>query len=852
VQQALTRAETHLLRDELVQQGPALLRLASALAALSLAVFALVDPAVARGSDLFAAQVVRIVACAVLLLVFGATFVGSWAVRWARAGMFGVALVTGYAVVAVTYATGGGLSDYHEALHVAMYGFAMLPIPWGRFDLPIVFGSYIVAYNLTQVLGDRTGGLGLLATHNGVLAATATIASVLQVVLHRQRLRDFLSRRALATANDRLKSLDAAKSRFFSNISHELRTPLTLIVAPLEALLESTREPLSGGQRERLRLAQRNALRLLRLVDDLLSLSKAEAASLKVHVSRLDLGATVRSFARDVGELAARKNIEVTVEVPDAPAVVEADPTLIERILLNVFGNAAKFVAIGGRITLRVLTRDDGVEIAVADNGVGISASNLPHIFDRFYQADNGSTRATGGTGIGLSLVKEISELHGGHVRAESTPGVGTTIACWFPATLPPQCEVNAIRTTEAGADPQGLPEWHQAIRTAKSYRLQGIDDATERRVAPRPKHRGNAPTILVVEDNPDMIRFLVALMAYEYNVLSAQNGRDGLKMALERRPDLIISDVMMPEMDGFEMVRRLREHPSGAQIPLIFLTARGSSEDRIAGRAGGADTYLPKPFRSEELLAAVDSLLARQATLRDSAFSREDEAVVFMASGLVEQLGRVTANLRRLQGLVASPANLTDDALSELAVALGDLTLVTGSLKDLSEAGVSPVRVPITLGDALRKVAQTVTRDAPGSDAVLLDLDAPMHVPLTEAELQSILAPLLLRALAVTPRGRNVHLQAQRRRLGHGQGSEALGASIILRDEGPALSPDQIERFFFPFGGSESEDVDGLATARARRIVLARGGSIAVELAGDLGTRVTIHLPVIAPVAVK
>lgn len=852
MQEALTEPNIEAFEKELRERSPALLRYGLLLGTVSFAGMALVDPQIISGPELDFALWSRLIVCAVFVSAFFLSFLGTWASTWARPASILACLLTGYEVILLTWLTGGSSSSYHEALHVTMFGYAILPFPWRRFDGAVTFLSFIGAYCAFLIFGERIEHYADLFSKLALLGVSATVAITLERVIMSRHLSDFRSRTALAVANDRLKSLDNAKNRFFSNISHELRTPLTLIVAPLEAMLESSREPLSAGQRERLSLAQRNALRLLRLVDDLLSLTKAEAASLKLHVSRLDVGLFVAEFTHDVAELASRKQISVDLRVPEHPVNAEFDTTLMERVLLNVFGNAAKFVDFGGHITVAVEEAGDGVEISVTDNGVGIAEAHLPRIFDRFYQAESGSTRTSGGTGIGLSLVKEIAELHGGRVRAESKLGEGTRIACWFPLVLPASAEAVAIRATP-GAEPSGLPEWHHAIRTAKSYRFQGIDDATERRVAPRPSARGNAPTVLVVEDNPDMIRFLVALLAYNYNVLTAQNGKDGLRMALERAPDIVISDVMMPEMDGFEMVRRLREDEHGKRIPLIFLTARGSSEDRIQGHSGGADTYLAKPFRSEELLAAVDALLTRQKSVLDSASSREDEALVYMASGIHERLATTVNELRDIQGWLArtpaaSLAQVSNDGgndpLPRLATSLASIVELTGSLRGLALAGAKPPSRPVDLDDAVRGQLAELEDRARAGKAIHLELGARELVRLDEDEVRSILDPLLRRALRVTPVGRNVYIATARRR-----GEESVqAATLTIRDEGPTLSPDQLERLFFPYAAHDDDTQDGLDLARARRTVLARGGSISVEPGSELGNRVVITLPVITP----
>ncbi|MFO0750582.1 MAG: ATP-binding protein [Myxococcota bacterium] len=571
-------------------------------------------------------------------------------------------------------------------------------------DAPALFVVFSAWPAAVPAADAPAAGRLLLAT---ALHHLAVVAGVLQRILFAGRFRDFLHRAELAAANARLTQLDEAKSRFFANLSHELRTPLTLMLAPVQALLESTRQPLTDQQREKLVLAQRNALRLLGLVDDLLALTRAESAAMQLTVAPLDLGQMVRALVADIEELAARKRLVLDTRVEPAP-LVEADHHLVERVLLNVVGNAAKFVKEGGHITLSVREVGDGVELSVADDGIGIEARDLPRIFDRFYQADSGSTRRTGGTGIGLSLVKEIIDLHGGKVWAESQPGVGTTVHCWFPKALSAEKAKGVTRV--AAVVGAGLPEWHEAIRRDKAYRLQGIDDATERRVAPRPQPRGQVPTVLVAEDNHDMIRFLVALLAYDFNVITAQNGRDALRLSLERRPDLIISDVMMPEMDGIQLVTELRASPLTRHVPFIFLTARGMDDDRLAGRQGGADIYLTKPFKSEELLAAVDTLLARQASMQSVMSSREDEVVVFMASGVSEQLEPTLAALAAVRETLArEPGQLWDAVAGGFDASLARLGNMGRGLDELARAGVAPVVLPANPESSIRAVVADV-----------------------------------------------------------------------------------------------------------------------------------------------
>jgi len=809
--------------SELQQNSGAMLRVAAVLGSLAFMLLFLVDPLLTSGADLMTASVFRIAAISILMGLFAASFHRPWVQRAARPATLTACLLTGGTVITLNYLTGGGASRYHEALYVTMFGYAVLPVPWRRWDAPLAFTALFIGYDVVMLAGSRPGPWGDFATTNSLLAASVVVASVLHRIIMTGRIESYLARNDLANANTRLQALDEAKSRFFANLSHELRTPLTLTLAPLDALLESDgREPLSEGQLEKLRLAQRNALRLLRLVDDLLALTKAEAASLRLELGEVDPVALITGFADDVRGLTARKQIDLQIALePELPTLV-ADEHLVERVLLNLVGNAAKFTPEGGRITVSVRPRDRGIELAVSDTGIGIAAEHLPHIFDRFYQADSGSTRRVGGTGIGLALVKEIVALHEGRVEAESAVGVGTTLRCWFPLVPPGLAAQDAPGAPKAGAvesasvpDQGGLPEWHQAIRRARSYRLQGIDDATERRVVPRPRPKGHAPTVLVVEDNPDMIRFIAALLASDYNVLSAQNGRDGLRLALARRPDLIISDVMMPEMNGFEMLDALRASPAAATIPLIFLTARGSAEDRVTGRLGGAETYLAKPFRSEELLAAVDALLTRGTTLNDQAKTQQDEALVYMASGVVDAI----------RGALAG----REDECGEAVTALRRLA---AELSGFAHAGARPVEAPAPVDEVVRSVLQSLAGSHPGRTLHAI-LDAPGAVALEPDEVAGIVKALVVRALSVSPGHAAVEVATERL-----DGHEVV---IEVRDRGPSVTPDEAERLFFAFDGAVG---DGLGLALQRRIVTARGGALHVVSREGSGTCITARLP--------
>ncbi|MCA9515460.1 MAG: response regulator [Myxococcales bacterium] len=827
---------------ELRERSAQSMRIACIVGALSFFGMAFVDPMLVSPAAVPALVAARSAIIGILLLLLATTLVPGLAVRHARVLLTAAFLVTGGGVIAVTVLTGGAESRYHEALFLTMFGYALLPMTWQPVYAAVVYASLVVLYAGAVVAFDVAGSVGVFVTNVGLLTAAWFIGVVMYLVSLRSRYEEFSHRAELANANSRLKELDRAKNRFFANLSHELRTPLTLTLAPVESLLEDPREDLTIAQREKLLLVRRNALRLLRLVDDLLALSKAEATTLRLKVETIDLVQLGRMLIDEVSELTARKSIEVSFAVEGSVVPTRCDPDLIERVFLNLLGNAAKFTPEGGRISVVVRGLDNGIEVSVRDTGIGIPEDALVRVFDRFYQVDDGATRAVGGTGIGLALAKEIVELHGGRIEASSALGVGTTMRFWLPNELPAAAPIERRRTrkalgTERRSNETGLPEWHEALKAARAYRLHEIDLATEHRATSTrtEQARGRAANVLIVEDNPDMVQFLVALLAADFSTTTAANGREGLLTAVERLPDLIISDVMMPEMDGFELVRRLREDATTSRIPVILLTAKDTAEDRIAGRAGGADAYLAKPFSAGELLAAVDTLLRRQETVRDAARDDRDEALVFMATGVSDALEQAVGDIERdLPELVKSaPA-----ALNTAREGLGGVRRVLEQLRAFALAGASASPTPTSVKDAVAKAVEMVSPKCAGR-ALDVDLRSRATVLFPAGQLELLVAELVENAVTATEPGGQVRILAWDEASDH--------AVISIRDEGPGVPAQHAERVFFPFYDGPHT---GMGLAVARRLVEHVGGEIYLDQSEVAGATFVIRLPV-APASV-
>ena len=399
-----------------------------------------------------------------------------------------------------------------------------------------------------------------------------------------------------------LKHLDEVKTRFFANITHEFRTPLTLIITPLEQLLNEIPD---SPFHQRLTLIFRNANRLLRLINELLDLAKLEAGNLTVTPTPADLPEFIHRTVLVFTEEAQRKQIELQLTNHLSQSIYWFDADKVEKILTNLLSNAVKFTDQNGSITVSIqadsLVPDtnnpvptDLIRLTVHNTGAGISSTNLPYVFDRFYQATPSSDGSASGSGIGLSLVKELVEIMQGKISVISDATQGTTFSVEFP------CDQARVISTP---DP--------AINTFSS--VSTIGQVTTKHSSTRE----SLPQILLVEDNNDIADYVISVLSAEWQVLRVNNGRAGVETAISQGPDLIISDVLMPEMNGYELCRQLKTNPITNHIPIILLTAKVAVESRLEGLTAGADDYLAKPFQVDELRGRVRNRLDHLLRIR-------------------------------------------------------------------------------------------------------------------------------------------------------------------------------------------------------------------------------------------
>ena len=399
-----------------------------------------------------------------------------------------------------------------------------------------------------------------------------------------------------------------AKLQFFTNISHELRTPLTLIADPVDYIIRDSN--LNAQQRDMLQIVQRNVAVLMRLVSEILDFRKVQNGKMKLHLSDFDLIECMQQWIGLFTVSAQKKNINLQLEAPKT-IPMRADHDKLERICYNLLTNAMKYTPNGGKITFAATVEGDKVKIEVSDNGIGIAADEQAYIFNRFYQAKN----AGQGTGIGLALVKAFTDLHHGEATVESKEGEGSRFTIVLPLS-----QAGELSTSKFQQPYSPVVEISSTEEVPNQARH--IDDLVLPDEAARPE-------VLIIDDNSDIRSYLRRALSSTYKVSEAVDGKSGLEMARRIVPDLVISDIMMPVMDGLEFCSQLKQDKAISHIPVILLTARSLDEQRAEGYKHGADAYIAKPFSLELLLSRIDNLIESRKKLSQM-FSNTDENGVF------------------------------------------------------------------------------------------------------------------------------------------------------------------------------------------------------------------------------
>ncbi|GEM_PF-445332 len=405
----------------------------------------------------------------------------------------------------------------------------------------------------------------------------------------------------VAALNDKLKELDRLKTEFFSNISHEFRTPLTLMIAPVEELLSNRQKIEPDRFSADIEIIHRNALRLLKLVNTLLDFSRIEAGRVRAAYEATDLSALTADLASNFSSASELANVQLVVDCPPLPEWVEIDREMWEKIVLNLLSNAFKFTH-NGSITVSTRSENNKAVLRVQDTGIGIEEEELPKLFERFYRVENSQGRSYEGTGIGLSLVQELVKLQGGSIEVTSKVGAGTTFTVFMPLEMrETDSDSKPAKRIDNGTDNKPLH--------AQTYLVEAARWNSDNKISEIQQLNANTKGhVIIADDNADMREFIGRLLRDAgYSVSLAMDGEDAWEMCQKSLPDLVISDVMMPRLNGFEFLKKIRSAEYTYSLPIILLSARAGEIDKAEGLTSGADDYLSKPFHSGELIARVD-----------------------------------------------------------------------------------------------------------------------------------------------------------------------------------------------------------------------------------------------------
>lgn len=853
-------------------------RLAGILSAILVPTFSIVDYLVLRPVfDLL--LVTRIAVSITCILIVMATFrKGAW--RKAARLSAAVIVVSGMAIVVMIHLHDAidpsqSPTPYYAGLMLVVVGAAQL-CTWSLKESILVFGTIYLAYLLPTVFLQPPANFVLYVAHNLFLVSTIIIATVGQYFEHKLQLREYLASSEVEAANsrlelayDKLKELDAYKNQFFSNITHELKTPLTLILAPTEAIIKGEMGKFSPDQQEYFRRIYQNGLRLMKLINDLLDLAKLEDSKLKLRVEESNLSTFVQGLLSNIKPLAERKKITLRDTVPEEPVIVWFDHDRMEQVLINLLANAVKFTPENGEIGVTVTPHGEELQVVVADTGIGIPPDKLDLVFDRFSQVDGTTTRKFGGTGIGLALARELTQLHGGRIWAESADGQGTQMIVrlragtehFDPSVLDrrqQEVDTNETRRVDDGS----LPQWSQRFETRNDYKFLAIDEATERRLAPRdsaPSGTRSSSRVLVCEDSKEMLQFIHLQLKDRYQVSLAENGKRGWELVEKLRPDLVVTDYMMPEMDGLELTQLIKQTPETTHIPVVMLTAKAGTSDRVAGKHAGADEYLGKPFSTSELHAVIEQLLQAKEHEADRLVSHRMDSVEIIAGRLAHEIhnplnymkngamliGKAVGRLNNAIDTDADDLDVQraraqksiDRLLEQINVGAERIGTTVDLLKEYAREGYSPEVRTYSVVEGVQAVMSVVRdRDGIQREIDFTADDSAGMVTCVPQEFHEIVSNLIQNAYDATPMDGKISVRL------HGS---AEAATIQVQDTGEGMSSEVVDKVFSPFFTTKEPGRGmGMGTTIVYRLVKKYGGTIDVDSELGVGTTFTVVMP--------
>jgi len=807
--------------------------------------------------------------------------------KWARNNyrLLGLPIVMlpAFFIAFMIFVTHGASSPYYAGLNLILLAVSAVG-HWSFRDTMISVTSVILMYFGASYANAANFDSRNFFNNLYFLVLTGIIVVAGNYLYNRLLFREFevrfqldKSRQMLEETNRKLLELDRVKSRFFANISHELRTPLTLLLAPLQTLIQEHGSALQHNTQQLLLIMQSNGMRLLKLINDLLDLVRLESGKMEVRREPVAIEPFLYGLANAIKKSAEDRGIRLEVISDPAITTVLADSDKLERILLNLLFNALKFTPAGGKVEVKARRESRELLLELSDTGTGISEEQLPFIFDRFWQADTSSQRKYRGVGIGLALVKELVEVQGGSVEVTSEIGKGTQFTVRLPYE---ELGSQSSQIVEKAESPGELGSTLISAKTNGSTDtwLKNLDrqaeffpSMTSLKETIRPVetaiHRGQ-PRILIADDEPDMLKYLKSQLSINFQVIEAVDGQQTVEKASQFLPDVIVCDMMMPEKNGLEVCRELRERTSTRSIPILLLTARADEETKLAALSAGANDFITKPFSTTELSVRLKNLfdaynlqqeLARQNQILEATIDQLKETEVQLVhSEKLASLGRMSAGIIHE---INNPLNFAKTALYVLRIMTESLS---GNEKKefcevLEDMGEGINRISSIVSDLrtftqphLTQLEKVSVSEVVNSALRLLsnELDNKVRVEKEIPEHQTIWANRnQITQVMVNLLQNSLHALEKKHCSDSGatiwiRGIEENGESlIIVRDNGEGITSEDLQKIFDPF--FTTKDVGegmGLGLSICYRIMKQHGGRIQVESERGTYAEFTLH----------
>lgn len=746
---------------------------------------------------------------------------------------------------AMIYLSDGAVSPYYAGLNLVLIGATFL-LPFKVIESFLLFLITLAIYIYTSAIsGTIQNDYRIFYNNVSFLILTGVVICIVSHFNTRSRFKEFQLSHDLNIRNQQLIDLEKLRTNFFANISHELRTPLTLILSPVQDLLNSDAD-LSPRVRKILHISHRNALRLLKLVNDLLEVIRIEEGKSQLDLKPLFVDAFLNELADSISYLSSKKKILIEKRLICPSVQIRCDMYAFEKIIINLLHNAIKFSGPGSLITLSTLHENNSIHITIADTGYGIRMEELPFIFDRFRQADSSSTRQYQGSGLGLSLVKDLSEQLDGEIAVSSKFGSGTTFTLTFPVHrfAPETAQV----VNDPNPEQDSLQKLYRLANRSGMLHLESSFPASIHQPVAQPSVR-SPHTLLIVEDEHDLREYLVAALQDSYSILQAEDGEQAYRIILEQKPSLVLLDLMIPKIDGLDLCARIKQDVSCRGIKIILLTARIDEDAKITALNNGADDFLTKPFSTLELQTRIRNLLKSadfeqqltgtnrelkqtlhelKETQAQLIQSEKTNALEYLSAGILHEINNpLNYTLTALQLARGLPAANHDDMLQEIFEDMNEgMCRIKDIVSDLQTfAHPSPVnkQSSFKFSQALKTALNFTSQDV--SAAVIRNqTDLDLQVIGSKNHIVQVLINLITNALKAV---RAVETQRK--------GDILITTSVkggrllvTVRDNGTGIDQAILDKIFDPF--FTTRDVGegmGLGLSVSQTIIKAHSGQL-------------------------